>query len=193
VRNAYLERTTRETAIRIGVDLDASGPSMIATGSVMFDHLLEAFALHSQLTLEVQASSKDSIQHHLVEDVAIVLGRTLSQALGDRAGIARYGDALIPMDDALVRCVLDFGGRAYARIALSLQRERIEDLATDLIPHFFSSLAANAGLTLHLDALAGQDDHHVAEAAFKAAARAARAAWARTGDALRVPSTKGIL
>jgi imidazoleglycerol-phosphate dehydratase len=193
MRCASHERTTRETAVRVKLDLDERGPSMIVTGSAMFDHLLEAFALHARIALEIQAQAKDSIQHHVVEDVAIVLGKTIAIALGERTGIARYGEASIPMDEALVRCVLDLAGRSYARIALPLRRERIEDLASDLIPHFFSSLASNAGITLHLDALAGENDHHVVEAAFKAFARAARVAWTCSLDALAIPSTKGML
>jgi imidazoleglycerol phosphate dehydratase HisB len=193
MRCASAERTTRETAVTVTVDLDASGPASVSTGSPMLDHLLKAFALHAGMALTVQADSKDAIAHHLVEDVAIVLGQALAQALGERTCVSRYGDALVAMDDALVRCALDIGGRSYARTVLNLRRERIEDLASDMIPHFFGSLAANAGFTLHLDAIAGDDDHHIAEAAFKAFARASRAAWSRASGLLPVLSTKGIL
>lgn len=192
LRSANARRATRETDVRVAVDLDGVGATSIATGSPMLDHMLEAFALHASLALDVHATSLDAIQHHLVEDVAIVLGKTLAQALGDRAGIARYGEALIPMDDALVRCAVDAGGRAYTRVALNLRVERIEDLSAELVTHFFQSLAINAGLTLHVDALAGDDGHHVVEAAFKAVARACRSAFVCDVDA-RVLSTKGLL
>jgi len=191
MRSATIERTTVETAVRVHLTLEGVAPSTISTVLAMFDHLLGAFALHGGLTLDIDARSKDAIAHHLVEDVAIVLGTALGQAAGSRGSIARYGDALLPMDDALVRCAIDAGGRTYARVDLRLKHERIEDLAADMIPHFFSSLATNAGFTLHLDALAGINDHHVAEAAFKAAARATRAALSlRSGEVL---STKGVL
>ena len=192
MRNASLERVTNETNVRVSLDLDGGGPSIVRTGIAMYDHLLEAFAVHSGIMLEIEARSLDGIVHHIVEDVAIVLGKACAQAIGARDGIARYGEATIPMDDALVRSVVDAGGRAYARVTLNLRRERIEDLPNDMVAHIISSFASNAGFAIHVDALAGTDDHHVTEAAFKALARACAAAWS-VSDRTSVLSTKGVL
>lgn len=185
-------RTTKETAVNVDLYLDGAEESRTATGIRMFDHLLAAWAFHSRIAVKIDARSFDGITHHLVEDVAIALGQALSQALGERRAIARYADATIAMDDALVRCVLDLAGRPHGRVDLGLRREAIEDLASDLIPHFFTSLASNARITLHLDRLAGTDDHHVAEAAFKAFARAFRTACA-PDLSFSMPSTKGSM
>lgn len=191
MRNATRSRETRETQIIVSINLDQSAPPVIATGIVMLDHLLEQFAFHSGCALQVRAQSLDAIQHHLVEDVAILLGDALGSALGDRNGIERYGCAVIPMDDALARVAVDLGGRAYARTNLSLGVQQVEGLATALISHFFASLANNARIGLHADLLAGTDPHHCVEAAFKALARACATAWAQTRTG--IPSTKGAL
>lgn len=190
MRSARRIRETRETKIAVFLNLDEAGPPVIATGERMFDHLLEQLAFHSGCSLQVRAESLDGIQHHVVEDTAIVIGEALAAALGDRAGIERYGCSTIPMDDALVRVAVDLGGRSYARSELPLNVESIEGLACAMVPHFFSSLAANARLTVHLDRLAGSDPHHCVEAAFKAFARASTAAWAQTRAG--IISTKGV-
>ena len=191
MRSSIRSRETSETEISVTLNLDGPGPPVISTGLRMLDHLLEQFAFHSGCGLQVRAESLDGIQHHLVEDVAIVIGDALADALGDRAGVERYGCATIPMDDALVRVAVDFGGRAYTRTELPLGVEQIEGLAAAMIPHFFSSLASNARITLHIDRLAGTDAHHCVEAAFKALARACAIAWSQTRTG--IVSTKGVL
>jgi imidazoleglycerol phosphate dehydratase HisB len=193
MRSSAIERETRETRIRVVLELDTPREPEIQTGNRMFDHLLAQWAFHARAGLTVEAASVDGIVHHLVEDVAIVLGRALSGALRERHGIERYASETLPMDDALVRCAIDLGGRSFARIDLGLECESVEDLASELIPHFFTSLASNAFITLHLERLAGNDTHHIAEAAFKAFARSCRAAWATSDTAQIVPSTKGVL
>jgi imidazoleglycerol-phosphate dehydratase len=192
VNGVELSRETRETRVRVALSFAPSAEVSIRTGVRMLDHLLEQWAFHSRVSLSVEANSLDAIGHHLIEDVALVLGQAIDKALGERRGIARFGDATIVMDDALIRCALDLGGRSYARIDLGLQRERLEDLSTDMVAHFFSTVANNARIALHLDRLAGSDEHHIVEGAFKAFARASRAAW-NTDDALFMPSTKGVI
>jgi imidazoleglycerol-phosphate dehydratase len=192
MRSGSCERTTSETSVSARIDLDGDGECSIATGARMFDHLLAQLAFHSGFAIRIEAASLDGIDHHLVEDTAIVFGRALAQALGDRGGIERYGSTLLPMDDALVRVAVDVGGRAFTRLNLPLTIDRIEGLEAALVPHFFRSFAANARLTLHVDALAGEDPHHLVEAAFKACAHALAAACRSTGTT-RVLSTKGTV
>ncbi|MFO1539985.1 MAG: imidazoleglycerol-phosphate dehydratase HisB [Chloroflexota bacterium] len=193
-RTATRERVTRETRVRVRVDLDGSGTARIATGIGFYDHLLTSFATHALLDLEIEATGDLEVDdHHTTEDVALVLGDALAAALGDRAGIARFGDAAVPMDEALARCALDLSGRPYAVLDLPFRGERIGALSTQLIEHALESLTRTAGMTLHLSAT-GRNDHHVAEAAVKALARALRMAVApdprRAGA---VPSSKGTL
>jgi imidazoleglycerol-phosphate dehydratase len=193
MRKSNRKRATAETEIEIALTLDESAPPIIETGRVMFDHLLTQFAFHSGCSLRVRAQSRDGIEHHLVEDVALVLGDALEEALGERARIERFGTAFVPMDDALVRAVVDFGGRPYARINVPFTVETVEGFACVLFPHFFSSFASRARIGLHVDLLAGSDPHHCAEAAFKAVARACRTAWTTNQNAAAIPSTKGVL
>jgi imidazoleglycerol-phosphate dehydratase len=193
VRSGECQRASNETSVAVAIDLEACGENRIETGVIMLDHLLEQFRFHSGCSLVVAATSLDSILHHIVEDVALVAGQALSQALGPRLGIARFGEATIPMDDALARAVLDLGGRPYARTQLRTQAECVERLDVILIPHFFRSLATTAGLTVHIDVLTGSDPHHCIEAAFKAFAYACRSAWAITSSTQAIPSTKGVL
>lgn len=192
MRNATQTRNTTETEITIALQFEGASAIAIETGVRMFDHLLNQFAFHSGCGLQITARSQDGILHHLIEDVAIVLGETISSALGERRGIERYGCTIIPMDDALVRAAVDFGGRAFSRTNLRLADNLIEDFPIIMIPHFFSSLASNARIAIHLDTLAGTDPHHCVEAAFKAFARACKSAWAENAS-LAVPSTKGRL
>jgi imidazoleglycerol-phosphate dehydratase len=193
-RRAERQRATRETRIRVAVDLDGTGQARIATGIGFYDHLLTSFSGHSLIDVEIEAAGDLEIdEHHTVEDVALVLGDAISAALGDRAGIARFGDAVVPMDEALARCALDLSGRPYAVLELAFRGERMGALSTQLVEHALESLARTAGMTLHLSA-SGRNDHHVAEAAFKALARSLRAAV--TPDPRRggvIPSTKGAL
>lgn len=193
-RRAERERTTRETRIRVAVDLDGTGQARIATGIGFYDHLLTSFSGHSLIDVEIEAAGDLEVdEHHTVEDVALVLGDAIAAALGDRAGITRFGDAVVPMDEALARCALDLSGRPYTVLDLAFRGERMGALSTQLVEHALESLARTAGMTLHL-AASGRNDHHVAEAAFKALARSLRAAVApdprRAGA---VPSTKGAL
>ncbi len=193
-RAATVTRTTKETKITVAVDLDGTGEASVSTGVPAYDHLLYSLATHSLIDLTVTATGDlDVDDHHTVEDVALALGQALAEAVGAGAGIGRFGDARVPMDEALASCSLDLGGRPYASIVLAFANERIGTLTTQNIPHALESLARTAGLTLHLEA-SGRNDHHVAEAAFKALARALRQAVEvdarRRGD---IPSTKGSL
>lgn len=192
-RRADVRRATRETDVRVILDLDGTGTADVATGVGFYDHLLSSLAHHALFDLEVRAQGDlDVDEHHTVEDVALTMGRALRQALGDAAGIARFGDASVPMDESLATAVVDCSGRPYAVLALAFHGERIGTLPTQLVPHALESFVREAGITLHLHA-DGANDHHIAEAGFKALARALRDAVApdprRTGAA----STKGVL
>ena len=193
MRKASRTRQTTETSIRLALTIDGDREIRVETGAVMLDHLLAQFAFHARVGLEIEARSLDAIRHHLIEDVAIVLGATIDETLGERSRIARYGEVTVPMDDALVRVAIDLGGRVYARTNLDLRAERIEDLDTVMIPHVIASLAANARATIHVDRLAGDDPHHVAEAAFKALGRACAQGWALDSRFEGVASTKGLI
>jgi histidinol-phosphate aminotransferase len=189
-RSALAERTSSETAVRVVLDLDGSGNARVATGIGFLDHLLTLFAFHAGFDLEVLAGGDlDVDEHHTVEDVLSVLGDALTRALGDRAGLARYGSATVPMDEALATAAIDLVRRPHAEAALTLTGERIGTLASSLLPHALERFAMQAGLTLHVNA-GGADDHHVAEAAFKALGRALREACAAGEPGVR--STKGI-
>jgi imidazoleglycerol-phosphate dehydratase len=190
-RAAVRQRRTRETNVAVRLGIDGGGRGEVSTGLPFLDHLLRALAVHARLDLEVTATGDlDVDAHHTVEDVALVLGEALAEALGDRSGIARFGDATVPLDEARVLAALDCGGRAYALVELPLAGPSIGSLPATLVPHFLETFAARAGLTLHLVG-SGRDDHHLAEAAFKALARALRqgcALDATLGD--RIASTK---
>ncbi|HMR64801.1 MAG TPA: imidazoleglycerol-phosphate dehydratase HisB [Anaerolineae bacterium] len=194
-RTATVSRRTGETDIEIMLNLDGAGRAEVQTGVGFLDHMLHALARHARFDLKVQATGDLHIdEHHTVEDVGIVLGRALAQALGDRKGITRMGHAIVPMDEALALVAVDFGGRGYFVFDGQFSTERIGQVGTTLIPHFFESLAHEGKLNLHARLLAGVDDHHRAEALFKALARALDMA-VRIDDRLlgRVPSTKGTL
>jgi imidazoleglycerol-phosphate dehydratase len=192
-RLARVERTTRETRVDLSLELDGSGSAEVATGVGFFDHLLTSLAHHGLFDLQVTTEGDLEIDdHHTVEDTALVLGEAFDQALGDRTGVVRYGDAAVPMDEALATAVVDVGGRPYAVLDLAFSSDRIGALSTQMIPHALEALARTAGFTLHLTAR-GQNDHHVAEAAFKALARALRMAAADDPRREGVPSTKGIM
>jgi len=193
-RTATVQRTTRETDITLDLDLDGTGRAAIATGIGFLDHLLTAFTLHARVDLTLSCRGDVAVDdHHTAEDCALVLGTAFDRALGDRAGIARFASAYAPLDEALARAVVDCSGRPFARVALGLRRERLGALSCENIPHLLSSFATAARLTLHLDVLAGENDHHRVEASFKALALAVRAAVARSGPPGEVPSTKGVL
>ena len=197
-RTATLTRETSESSIELSIDLDGTGVSSIHTTVPFFDHLLTAFAKHSLVDLTVTARGDTEIDvHHTVEDTAIVLGTAIKQALGDKTGIARFGDALVPLDDALAQAVVDVSGRPY--LVHSGEPEGFEyhliggHFTGSMVRHVFEAIAFNAGLTVHLLLLAGRDPHHIAEAEFKAFARAFRQAVALDPRVSGVPSTKGAL
>ena len=191
-RSARVERQTAETTVRVALELDAAEPTYRnATGVGFLDHMLDLLARHGRLGLVVEAEGDLHVDdHHTVEDVGICIGRALAEALGDKAYIGRYGSATIPMDEALARAALDLSGRAYLVFEVHFDRERVGDLSTELVEHFFWSLAEQARMTLHLDVLRGKNDHHRIEALFKAFARALRQAVARDPEGDRLPSSK---
>ncbi|MEA3346356.1 MAG: imidazoleglycerol-phosphate dehydratase HisB [Chloroflexota bacterium] len=193
-RQAKIERKTRETEIHLRLDVDGEGQHEIATGIGFLDHMLAHLALHGLFDLTVQASGDlDVDEHHTVEDVALCLGRALDEALGDRAGIVRTGHAFVPMDEALALVVVDLSGRPYTVIRADFDTPRVGALGTSLIQHFLETLAIHGRFNLHARVFYGRDDHHKAEALFKALGQALRAAAALDPHREGVPSTKGTL
>lgn len=195
MRHTDITRNTNETQIYLSLNLDGCGDGRRETGVAFLDHMLDHVAKHGLFDLEVAAKGDYAIDdHHTVEDVGIVLGKALAQALGDKAGIRRYGDAIVPMDEALVLCAVDFSGRGVLSFQGAIPAPKVGTFDTELVPEFLRALAANAGMTLHVQVLAGQNSHHIIEATFKALGRALRAAVEvdpRRGGA--IPSTKGVL
>lgn len=192
-RTAERARATRETSIALRLNLDGVGESSVATGLGFLDHMLASLALHARIDLSLTCEGDLRVDdHHTVEDCALALGEALCDALGDRAGIARFAHAYAPLDEALARAVIDLSGRPSACVSLALTRERLGDVATENLTHFFVSLATTLRASLHVDVLRGENDHHKTEAAFKALALALRAAIARDGST-RIPSAKGVL
>ncbi len=194
-RVGAVSRKTKETDIRVRVDLDGTGRAAVRTGIGFFDHMLEALARHGLLDLEVECAGDLQVDgHHTVEDTGIALGQAIAAALGDRAGIRRYADATVPLDEALVRAVVDISGRPFLEYHVEVQRwQMLGDYDVFLTPEFFRALVLNAGLTVHLDLLRGENPHHIVEAAFKAFARALEAAARHDARVTGVPSTKGAL
>lgn len=191
-RQAAMERNTKETKIRAELVVDGSGKSEIATGVGFFDHMLTLFAFHSGMDLCVQAKGDLEVcDHHLVEDTGIILGDLMKQALGDKRGIARYGNARVPMDETLCCVDLDFSGRSYLVCNCDLKRDTIGSFSCEMLPEFLRAFAVHCGLTLHVNVLYGENDHHKVEAVFKALGRAVRGAVTIVSDEL--PSTKGVL
>lgn len=193
MRTATITRATRETKITCTVNLDGTGESRIATGIGFLDHMLTALSKHSGIDIDLACTGDLHIDdHHTAEDCALTLGQALDQALASRLGITRFASAYAPLDESLARAVLDLSGRPLAVVNLMLLRDSIGTLAAENVPHFFRSLATTLRATLHLDILRGENDHHKAEAAFKALALALKQAVARTAST-DVPSTKGSL
>jgi len=191
-RTATLNRRTGETAISGRIDLDGNGLSAVDTGLGFLDHMIVTLAKHAGFDLELNAVGDTVVDdHHTVEDCAIVLGRGITEALGDRTGIRRFGFAYAALDESLVRTVVDLSGRPWPEIHIGLAREQIGDVATENIVHFFRTLAIEARMALHVDLIRGDNDHHRAEAAFKATALALRSATEVTG--VEILSTKGTL
>lgn len=194
MREARVERKTGETAIDVRLALDGTGVGRVGTGIGFLDHMLSAVALHGRLDLSLRCEGDlDVDDHHTAEDCALAMGTAVDRALGDRAGIVRFGSAYAPLDEALARVVVDFSGRASATVDLGLRREMIGGIACENLTHWFMSFAAAARCALHVDVLRGENDHHRAEAAFKAFALALRAAVAMDPRPAGVPSTKGVL
>ena len=195
MRQATITRTTAETDITATVNLDGSGAYDIATGVGFFDHMLDQLARHALIDITLRARGDLHIDdHHTVEDCGIALGQALSRALGDKRGIRRYGECTLPMDDARVLCALDLSGRPFLVWDVTFPTQKIGTFDTELVREFFQAFATHGGITLHVTQAAGVNSHHIAEAAFKAVARALRAAVEpdpRKGDA--IPSTKGML
>jgi imidazoleglycerol-phosphate dehydratase len=195
MRTATITRSTAETEISVTINLDGTGIYDNQTGVGFFDHMLDQLARHSLIDMTIRAKGDLHIDdHHTVEDTGIALGQALSQALGDKRGIVRYGSCLLPMDDAQVRCALDLSARPYLIWNVDMPTQKIGNFDTELVREFFTALATHGGITLHVDQLHGFNSHHIAEAAFKSVARALRAAVEvdprKSGD---IPSTKGAL
>jgi imidazoleglycerol-phosphate dehydratase len=193
-RRVTRTRKTTETAIHMTVNLDGHGHATIDTGIGFFDHMLTLFAHHSRFDLAIEARGDLHVDpHHTVEDVGIVLGAALHEALGDKRGIARYGHAYVPMDEALVRAVIDLSGRVYCVYNVPVSAARLGTFDTELAADFFHALAANGQFNLHIDLIRGRNNHHIIEATFKSVARALHAAVSRAGGEQNIPSTKGTL
>lgn len=195
MRTGQVERTTKETRISATVNLDGTGTYDVSTGIGFLDHMVEQFARHSLTDVVLHAKGDLHIdQHHTTEDSGIVLGQAVAKALGDRTGITRYGDALIPMDETLTRCAIDLSNRPYLIWRVRLERPKLGDMDTELFKEWFQAFAMAAGATLHIENLYGENTHHIVESCYKALARAFRTACEidpRKADA--VPSTKGVL
>jgi imidazoleglycerol-phosphate dehydratase len=193
-RAARGQRKTKETDVRVTLDLDGEGQSRISTGLPFLDHMLELFAKHGLFNLEVICKGDLEIDdHHSVEDIAITLGQALAEALGDKRGIKRYGEAIVPMDEALCRSVIDLSGRFYLVYEVQTRRQKIGNFSVELAEHFWRSFAETAKFNLHIDCLRGRNTHHILEGTFKATGRALRQAVERDSRITGVLSTKGVL
>ncbi len=193
-RVASIQRRTKETDVRVKLNLDGSGQSRIETGLPFLDHMLELFARHGLFDLEVVCKGDLEIDdHHSVEDIALSLGEALREALAGKQGINRYGEALVPMDEALCRSVIDLSGRFYLVYEVQTKRQKIGNFSVELAEHFWRSFAETAKFNLHIDCLRGRNTHHILEGTFKATARALKVAVARDPRVQGVPSTKGVL
>ena len=187
-------RNTKETEISLKFNPKGSGKYNISTGFKFLNHMLEQFAYHGNFDLELNAKSLDGDSHHIVEDIAITLGKAFIESLEDKKGIKRYSNVILPMDEALILCAIDISGRPYSKVDINLSDEKTSDFETVLLPHFYNSFAQNALITLHIKELDGIDTHHIIECSFKAFARALKTAIEIDPDKQNdVPSTKGVL
>src|SRR5215216_933873 len=195
MRTGSVQRATKETEVRAEIDLDGGGASSIATGIGFLDHMLDLLARHSGIDIKLEAKGDLHIDHHhTTEDVGIALGQAVKQALGDMKGITRYADVHVPMDEALTRVAVDISGRPFLVFKAEFVRDKVGSFDTELVQEWFQAFAMNAGVTLHVEALYGSNDHHIAESCFKGLARALRTAVAIDPRAAgEVPSTKGTL
>ncbi len=189
MRSSTINRKTKETNIKLSLNIDGMGNHGIKTGYDFFDHLLASFAKHGSFDIKLRARGDN--EHHVVEDAAIVLGQGFARALGDKRGIRRFGSAVVPMDDVLVLVAVDIGGRAYCANEIKFRRKKIEDLSAEMISHFLESFASEFRINLHAKLLGGANEHHKAEALFKALALSLRDACSITGRG--IPSTKGVV
>lgn len=193
MRSAQYKRVTKETDISVDIELDGSSRAIISTGIGFFDHMLTSFAYHAGFNLELRAAGDLEVDcHHTVEDAGLALGEAVSRALGDKSGVARFGSALIPMDEALARCVVDISGREYLVFDAQFKNERVGGLDTCMVEEFFRAFSNKAGITLHIGLLYGKNDHHCIEAIFKAVAYAMKQA-VKPLDDKKALSTKGAL
>ena len=193
-RTAEIHRKTKETDVRVSLNLDGAGLSKISTGLPFLDHMLQLFAKHGLFDLEVKCRGDLEIDdHHSVEDIAITLGQALMTALGDKSAINRYGSAIVPMDEALCGCAIDLSGRFYLSYEIPTRRQKIGNFSVELAEHFWRSLAETAKFNLHMDLIRGRNTHHILESTFKAFARSLRQAVERDPRISGIPSTKGSL
>lgn len=194
MRESTIQRRTKETEIDVALHVEGTGQVEVDTGIGMLDHMVEQLARHGGFDLTLKASGDLSVDsHHTVEDIGLCLGQAFNEALGDRAGVARMADRTVPLDEALVQVVLDLSGRPYSEIGLTFRAAMVGELPTQMVTHLLQSFAQEARITLHVRQLAGENDHHILEAAFKALARAMRDAVTLIESPQSVPSTKGTL
>ncbi len=194
MRQCVKIRKTNETEVKVDLNLDGNGSYKINTGINFFNHMLEQFAHHSGFDLNIDVISHDNDTHHVIEDVAITMGSAILEALGDKKGIIRYGETILPMDDALVLSVVDISGRVFSKVDITLKEERTSDFETIMLPHFFSSFAQASQMTIHIKLLDGEDVHHIIEGVFKSFARALKkAVFIDVENTDKIPSTKGVL
>lgn len=194
MRQSAKLRETAETKISVKLNIDGNGNYKINTGIKFFDHMLEQLAHHACFDLDIEVTSHDKDNHHVVEDVAITLGQAFNEALGDKKGITRYGEKILPMDEALILSVVDISGRVFSKTDVVVKDEKTSDFETVILPHFFSSFAQAALMTIHIKMLDGYDTHHIIEAVFKSFARALKIAVSYdNSNKDKVPSTKGLL
>lgn len=195
MRTSAIERNTAETKIKLSLNLDGTGESTVNTGCGFLDHMLTLFAKHGRFDLTVKCDGDTNVDyHHTVEDIGIVLGTAFSEALGDKKGIERYGDIILPMDEALILTAVDLSGRAYLGFDLEIPTEKVGDFDTELVKEFWLGFVRTAGCTLHIKQLAGENSHHIIEGAFKSAARSFSKAVKINSDYKdEIPSTKGVL
>lgn len=195
MRTAEITRKTAETDILLRLNIDGSGKSILNTGCGFFDHMLTLFAKHGRFDLQVECNGDTNVDyHHTVEDIGIVLGKAFCQALGDKRGIVRYGNFILPMDETLIMSAVDFSGRSYLGYSLNIPTEKVGDFDTELVEEFFIAFCNNAGLNLHIRQLAGSNSHHIIEGTFKSVARSLKEA-VTIDEAFsdEIPSTKGVL
>lgn len=195
MRTSAIERNTAETKIKLSLNLDGTGESTVDTGCGFLDHMLTLFAKHGRFDLTVKCDGDTNVDyHHTVEDIGIVLGTAFSEALGDKKGIERYGDIILPMDEALILTAVDLSSRAYLGFDLEIPTEKVGDFDTELVKEFWLGFVRTAGCTLHIKQLAGENSHHIIEGAFKSAARSFSKAVKINSDYKdEIPSTKGVL